>query len=50
MRREPRFDLKDLHTYGGLALIGAGLAFLCWPAAVAVTGAALFYIGVWRAR
>ena len=42
-----KFDLRDLHIYGGLALICVG-GWTFHPAAGLVpTGAALFYIG-WR--
>lgn len=41
------FDLRDLHIYGGLALIGYG-GWLVHPAAgLMPVGLALFYIG-WR--
>lgn len=40
------FDGRDLHLYGGLALIGYGLAGDFGSLAVAVPGALLFAIGV----
>jgi hypothetical protein len=43
-----RFDVRDWHIYGGLAMVAVfgGLAF-GWLAP-ALVGAALFYVGVWR--
>lgn len=43
-------DVRDFHIYGGLLLVAVGLtgAFGWWG--VAVPGAALFYLGVWRFR
>ena len=47
-RRAEKPDVRDLHIYGGLVLVGLGLYTLIGIAAVAVVGAVLFYVGVWR--
>ena len=43
-------DIRDTHVYGGLALVGYGIWTIAGPLALAVVGAALFYLGVWRAK
>ncbi len=41
-----RFDGNDLLFYGGLILLGAGLAFaFTWPVALIVVGAVLALVG-----
>lgn len=44
------FDFRDLNIYGGLLLVGLGLGLLSWGLGIAVVGAALFYLGVWRLK
>ncbi len=39
------FDLRDLLTFGGLALLGYGLYLVHPPTAAIVTGALLFWLG-----
>lgn len=39
-------DARDLHIYGGIAMIGAGVEWSTWG--LVVIGAALAYLGVWR--
>lgn len=43
-------DGRDVHVYGGLVLVVAGLWALVGAASVAVAGAVLLYLGVWRMR
>ena len=43
-----KLDLRDLHIYGGLTLVGIGLAPLFGLYTLAVVGVVLFYLGVWR--
>lgn len=45
-----KLDLRDLHIYGGLALVGVGLAPLLGAYTPAAVGAVLFYLGVWRMK
>jgi hypothetical protein len=40
------FDLRDLHAYVGLVLIGVGLDAVYPPAAWVVVGTILFWLGV----
>ena len=41
-----RFDGNDLMFYGGLVLLGLGLAFaISWPVALVVVGAVLAVVG-----
>jgi hypothetical protein len=40
--------LIDLHTYGGLFLVGVGLFQLHPAAGLAVPGAFLVFMGYWR--
>lgn len=40
------FDIRDLHCYGGIALIAAGLTFVYWPASLFVTGAILLFLAL----
>ena len=42
-------NLLDLHTYGGLLLIGIGAGAIYLPAAAIVVGAGLFYLATRRA-
>lgn len=42
-------NLLDLHTYGGLVLIGIGAGAIYLPAAPIVIGAGLFYLATRRA-
>lgn len=39
-------DVRDVHIYGGLILLGVGVECSAWG--FAVVGAALAYLGVWR--
>lgn len=39
---------RDLHVYGGGALIAAGAWMAYPPAAPAVLGVLLLYLGLWR--
>jgi hypothetical protein len=39
-------DLRDTFVFGGLALVGAGVACIYAPGALIVCGAALFWLGV----
>lgn len=39
-------DAEDLHVYGGIALVVAGVAQFSGPAACIVGGGALFWLGV----
>jgi len=41
-------DIRDLHAYGGLLLIGIGLAFIYWPAALIVVGSMLVFLALRR--
>ena len=47
-RRAEKPDGRDLHLYGGLALVGASLYPLIGVAALTVVGAFIVYLGVWR--
>lgn len=38
--------LDDLMFFGGLALVGGGLAFIYWPLALIVPGACLVIVGL----
>lgn len=42
------FDSRDVCTFGGLLLLGYGLAAVYSPAGWIVVGAGLFWIGVRR--
>jgi len=44
----PDVDLRDLCVFGGLAMIGNGIAAVYPPAAWIVCGSALFWLGVRR--
>ena len=46
--RMPRFDLTDVHVYGGLLMVGLGLGLWEVWAGVAVPGAFLVFMGYWR--
>lgn len=39
-------DVRDLHAYGGISLVAAGLWKVYLPAAFIVSGAMLFYIAM----
>lgn len=45
-----RIDGRDVHIYGGLVGIAVGGWLWQGPASLAVVGALLFYLGVWRMR
>lgn len=50
---EPRERLigpREVHVYGGIALLLVGLEALAFGLGLSIAGAALFYIGVWRMR
>lgn len=42
----PDIDLRDVFVFGGLAMIGNGVAAIYPPAAWIVCGVALFWLGV----
>lgn len=42
--------MRDVHVYGGIALVGCGLWYLIGPVSLAAVGVALFYLGVWRGK
>ena len=44
----PDIDLRDVLVFGGLAMIGNGIAAIYPPAAWIVCGAALFWLGIRR--
>ena len=46
--RAEKPDGRDLHIYGGLALVGLGLFPLIGAAALSVVGAVVVYVGIWR--
>ncbi|MDX1388272.1 MAG: hypothetical protein R3344_03735 [Acidobacteriota bacterium] len=48
--RERLIGPREIHVYGGLVLLLAGLEALSFGLGLTATGAALFYIGVWRMR
>lgn len=39
-------DGRDVHAYGGLVLMSAGIEVQMWG--LVVLGAALAYLGIWR--
>ena len=39
--------LRDLFTFGGLAMVGLGLRAIYEPVSLIVVGAALFWLGIW---
>lgn len=41
-------SFRDLHAYGGGALVAAGAGMAYPPAAPIVFGALLLYLGLWR--
>ena len=41
-------DVRDLHCYGGLALVGVGCWIYAPGASLIVVGAALFYLALRR--
>lgn len=48
-RLRQHVDIRDIHCYGGILLIAAGLAFVYWPAALVVPGAILLFLALRRA-
>mgnify|MGYP001570257772 CR=1 FL=1 len=44
----PHIDVRDVIVFGGLAMIGSGIAALSPPAAWIVCGLMLFWLGVRR--
>ena len=44
-----KFDLRDLHVYGGMILVGIGvLSFAGWGGALIALGLINFYLGTFR--
>jgi len=41
-------DERDVHVYGGIIMVGTGLAFVYWPLALIIPGAILLYIALRR--
>ena len=41
-------DIRDVHCYGGLLLVGVGAAFYTVPAGLIAVGLALFYLALRR--
>jgi hypothetical protein len=42
-------DLRDVHIYGGMILIGVGvLAYLGWAGALIAVGVTAMYLGIYR--
>jgi len=41
-------DRENIHIYGGLAIMGCGLAVIYWPLSLVICGAALFYLALRR--
>ena len=42
--KEPLIDLRDLHVYGGLAILAAGAGWVFLPAAPIILGVGLIAI------
>jgi hypothetical protein len=40
------FGLRDMLAFGGLVLVGVGIANVFWPAALVAVGIVLFWMGV----
>ena len=38
-------DIRDVHVYGGIAILSAGLAVYDWRIALIVAGSLIFYLG-----
>lgn len=45
-RLESPLDIRDLFTFGGLAMVGNGTHMIYPPAAWIVVGAVLYWIGI----
>ena len=44
-----KFDLRDLHVYGGMAAIAIGVTvYIEWPGALIAVGAICWFMGTYR--
>lgn len=43
-------DIRDVHVYGGILLLGVGLAAIDWRLGLAIAGCILFYLGVRKVK
>ena len=45
-----KIDIRDLHCYGGIALIATGLWLVYCPLSLVVTGTLLLYLALRRVK